>query len=367
VPFLKLGAMNAPHRAELIKAFTRVVDSGWYILGKEVEDFERDFAEYCGVPHAVGVGNCLDALTLIFRGYMELGVMAEGDEVIVPSNTYIASILSVSLNRLTPVLVEPDPATYNLDPEKIEAKITPRTKAILIVHLYGQTGYDARLQKIADRHGLKIIEDSAQAQGASYEGRRTGSLGDACGFSFYPSKNLGALGDAGAVTTKDAKLAEIVRALRNYGSHVKYENLYRGINSRLDEVQAALLSVKLKYLDGENESRRRLADLYLKGISNPALTLPAAPKDRASHVWHLFVVRTPRRDDFQRYLREQGIETVIHYPIPPHKQKAYKEWNARSYPISEEIHRTVISLPLDISMSEAEARRVIDACNAYTG
>ncbi|MEK7857811.1 MAG: DegT/DnrJ/EryC1/StrS family aminotransferase [Elusimicrobiota bacterium] len=359
--------MNAPHRAELIKAFTRVVDSGWYILGKEVSDFETRFARYCGVSHAIGVGNCLDALTLILRGYMELGAMAEGDEVIVPSNTYIASILSISLNRLTPVLVEPDMQTYNLDPEKIEAKLTPRTKAILVVHLYGRSGYSARLQKIADKHGLKLIEDSAQAQGAMHEGRRTGSLGDACGFSFFPSKNLGALGDAGAVTTKDAKLAEVVRALRNYGSRVKYENIYRGINSRLDEVQAAILSVKLKHLDGENERRRRLAQRYLKDIDNPALTLPVAPTDRASHVWHLFVVRTPRRDAFQRHLLARGIETVIHYPIPPHKQKAYKEWNGRRYPLSEEIHRTAISLPLDISMSPAAARRVVDACNAYRG
>jgi dTDP-4-amino-4,6-dideoxygalactose transaminase len=364
IPFLNLKAINAAHRAELVEAITRVVDSGWYILGEEVRGFERQFAAHCGVQHAVGVGNGLDALTLIFRAYLELGQLSEGDEVIVPANTYIASILAVSANRLTPVLVEPNPLTFNIDSAKIEARITARTKAILVVHLYGQIGYDERMQAIAGRHGLKIVEDAAQAHGALYHDRRAGSLGDAAGFSFYPGKNLGALGDAGAVTTSDGNLAEVVRAIGNYGSRVKYENTYRGVNSRLDELQAAILAVKLKYLDEENERRRDIADYYLANISNPELVLPSAIS-RPSHVWHLFVARTKRRAEFQQHLRERGIGTVIHYPTAPHRQQAYRELNGEVHPLTEDIHQTVLSLPVDITMTAADMRQVVDACNSF--
>jgi dTDP-4-amino-4,6-dideoxygalactose transaminase len=364
IPFLNLKAVNAAHRAEILEAIARVVDSGWYILGAEVRAFEKQFAGHCGVPHAIGVGNGLDALTLIFRAYLELGQLAEDDEVIVPANTYIASILAVSANRLRPVLVEPNPRTYNLDSAKIEAQITPRTRALLVVHLYGQIGYDERMQQVARDHGLKIIEDAAQAHGALYCGRRAGSLGDAAGFSFYPGKNLGALGDAGAVTTADPALAEVVRALANYGSRVKYENLHRGVNSRLDELQAAVLGVKLKYLDEENERRRQIADYYLANISNPELLLPSAVS-RESHVWHLFVVRTTLRDAFQRHLRDRGIGTVIHYPTAPHRQPAYREWNGRVYPLTEAIHETVLSLPVDITMTAEDLQAVVDACNSF--
>jgi dTDP-4-amino-4,6-dideoxygalactose transaminase len=362
--FLDLKAVNAAHRSELLAAMTRVLDSGHYITGEEGARFERRFASYCGVPHVVGVGNGLDALTLIFRAYRELGWMSEGDEVIVPANTYIASILGVSENRLRPVMVEPDPRTFNIDPTRIEEKITARTRAILVVHLYGQNGYGDELQRIADRHGLKIVEDGAQAHGAMYAGRRVGNLGDACGFSFYPTKNLGALGDAGAVTTRDAQVAETVRALRNYGSHRKYENLYRGINSRLDELQAAVLTVKLEHLDTENERRRRIADQYLAHISNRGLILPSAPS-REGHVWHVFVVRTGRRAALQRHLAERGIDTTIHYPIAPHRQPAYREWHGETYPVTEEIHETVLSLPVDITMTDHDRQRVVDACNSF--
>src|SRR5438874_11870481 len=269
IPFLNLKAVNAVRRAEILEALTKVVDSGWYIRGEEVRAFEQQFAGYCGVPHAVGVANGLDALTLIFRAYQELGLLSEGDEVIVPANTYIASILAVSSTRLKPVLVEPNLLTYNIDSARIEEQITKRTRAILVVHLYGQIGYDERMQELARQHGLKIVEDAAQAHGAVYRGRRAGSLGDAAGFSFYPGKNLGALGDGGAVTTGDGQLADVVRAVSNYGSHVKYENRYRGVNSRLDELQAAVLAVKLKYLDEENERRRDIVDFYLGNIANP--------------------------------------------------------------------------------------------------
>lgn len=364
IPFLSLGRINAAHRDEIAGAMVRVLDSGWYILGSEVCAFEQQFARYCGVSHCVGVANGLDALTLIFRAYIELGLMSEGDEVIVPANTYIASILALSANRLTPVLVEPSLSTYNIDIPKIEQKITARTKAVLVVHLYGQTGYTEQLQTVADRHGLKIIEDSAQAHGAVYKGRRAGSLGDASGFSFYPGKNLGALGDGGAVTTDDPALADAVRTLANYGSKVKYENLYKGCNSRLDELQAAILSVKLKYLDQENERRREIAAKYLSGINNPRLSLPGC-ESREAHVWHLFVVRTKERDQFQQHLKDSGVGTMIHYPIPPHKQQAYHEWNDMSFSVAEEVHRTVLSLPMDPGMSGDDVQAVIAACNCY--
>lgn len=364
IPFLNLKAINALYEPELIQAMRSVVESGWYILGGEVERFETSFASYCGVKNAIGVGNGLEALVLIFRAWLELGLLKQGDEVIVPANTYIASILAVSEAGLVPVPIEPNLHTYNIDADRIEASITVRTKALLVVHLFGQVGYSWRLQEIAQRHGLRIVEDSAQAHGALFLGKRAGSLGDASGFSFYPGKNLGALGDAGAITTNDDQLAETLRALRNYGSRVKYENLFKGHNSRLDELQAAVLSVKLTYLDRDNDRRRQIARAYLEGISNRKLILPAV-SDPCAHVWHLFVVRTEKREALQSHLAARGIGTVIHYPIPPHKQQAYREWDHLHLPITEQIHRTCLSLPMDISMSEEDIQYVIAACNDY--
>ena len=365
IPFLDLKAINAGHRAELLAVLADALDSGWYILGERVQEFETRFSAYCDVAHTIGTGNGLDALTLIIRGYRELGVFAEGDEILVPSNTYIASILAVTENRLTPVLVEPDISTCNIDERLLEAHITSRTKGLLTVHLYGQVAYSAAIQTVAERHGLKIIEDAAQAAGAAYRGRKAGSLGHACGFSFYPTKNLGALGDAGAVTTSDPELAAIIHALRNYGSAEKYHNTYRGVNSRLDEIQAAVLSVKLNYLDAENEKRRRIARRYNEHIRNQRLILPVSPKSEEAHVWHLFALRTRERDAFMTHLADRGIGTLIHYPIPPHRQPAYPQWNGRSYPISEEIHRTIVSIPLSPVMTDEQIDAVIEACNSF--
>ena len=363
IPFLDFKDLNAPYKKKLMNAISAVIDSGWYILGPHVAKFEKEFSEYCGVKHTIGTGNGLDALTLIFRGYKELGILKEGDEIILPANTYIASILSITENRLKPILIEPNINTYNIDVNLLEKYITKKTKAILVVHLYGQIGYSDAMQKVAKKHGLKIIEDCAQAHGAVYKGRKTGNLGDAAGFSFYPSKNLGGLGDGGAVTTNDLKLADMIRALRNYGSHKKYYNEYQGVNSRLDELQAAVLSVKLQYLDKENKKRREIAKTYLSKIKNPKLALPQ-PSD-LSHVWHLFVIRTKNRDAFRQHLRDCGIDSVVHYPLPPHKQEAYKLWNKRHYPITEEIHNTVNSLPLHPAMTKAHVAKVISACNSY--
>ncbi|WP_010224127.1 DegT/DnrJ/EryC1/StrS family aminotransferase [Pseudomonas donghuensis] len=370
VPFLDLKAINAGLRAELVEACTRVIDSGWYIGGNELASFEAQFADYCGAQYCIGVANGLDALTLTLRAWKEMGKIKEGDEVIVPANTYIASILAVTENRLVPVLVEPDLETYNLCPSKVEAAITSRTRVLLPVHLYGQLADMPALREIAQKHNLLILEDSAQSHGASIDGRKAGNWGDASGFSFYPGKNLGALGDAGAITTSDAELAQTLKALRNYGSHEKYKNLFPGVNSRLDEIQAAMLSVKLKHLDAQTEHRRVIADVYLKGIKNPAITLPAAPSMSAasleSHVWHLFVVRSERRELLQSHLAEQGVQTLIHYPIPPHRQQAYAEWNQRSLPITEAIHEQVISLPMGPTMTVEEANHVVAACNAFS-
>lgn len=363
IKFLNFKDLNAPYRRELIDAIADVIDSGQYILGPRVRTFEKKFSKYCGVKETIGIGNGLDALTLIIRAYKEMGVFREGDEILVPANTYIASILSITENRLKPVLVEPDINTYNIDADLLEKHITKKTKAILTVHLYGQISYSDKMQKIARKHSLKIIEDCAQAQGAMYKGKRAGALGDAAGFSFYPSKNLGALGDAGAVTTNDKKLAEIIRALRNYGSFKKYYNQYKGVNSRLDELQAAVLLVKLKYLDKDNKRRQEIAKLYLENISNKKLTLPKG--SGISHVWHLFVVRTQNRDKFSKHLLDNGIESLIHYPLPPHKQKAYAEWSGLRYPITEKIHDTVISLPLNPALTKKEVATVIKACNDF--
>ncbi|MCX7856949.1 MAG: DegT/DnrJ/EryC1/StrS family aminotransferase [Deltaproteobacteria bacterium] len=364
-PFLNLQALNSRYLQQIIEKLIHVLNSGWYILGKEVEVFEESFANYCGTKHCIGVASGLDALTLIFRAYIEMGKLKEGDEVLVPANTYIASILSITENRLTPVLVEPDISTYNIDEDLVEESITEKTRAILVVHLYGQIGITEKIENIVRKYGLLLIEDAAQAHGARYKGKRAGSLGNASGFSFYPTKNLGALGDGGAVTTNDDGLAETIRALRNYGSHKKYENIYKGINSRLDEIQAAVLSVKLKYLERDNERRREIAHYYRNNIKNEKLVLPYVVSEE-SHVWHQFVVRTRDRDAFRKYLFEKGIATEIHYPIPPHKQIAFKEWNHLSLPVTEEIHKTIVSLPMDISMSEEDIKMVVDACNSYS-
>lgn len=364
IPFLDLKGINAQYREELIEACTKVIDSGWYIQGNECKEFDKEFAEYCGAKHAIGVANGLDALILILRAYKELGVMQDGDEVIVPSNTYIASILAISQNNLVPVLVEPEINTYLIDPSKIEEKITSKTKAILPVHLYGQTCQMDEINKIANKYNLKVIEDSAQSHGACFEDKRCGNLGDASGFSFYPGKNLGALGDGGAVTTNDDELAQTIRALGNYGSNKKYENLYKGTNSRLDEIQAAMLRVKLRYLDNEIEKRREIANYYLENIKNENIILPTI-RNKDNHVWHLFVIRTNKREELQKYLFDNYIQTLIHYPLAPHKQEAYSEWKDKSYPVSEQIHDEVLSLPIGSHLELDEIRYITKIINEF--
>lgn len=368
IPFLDLKKINQQYRNELIDACSRVIDSGWYIGGKELESFEKNFAEYCGTQFAIGVANGLDALILTLRAWKELGKLKDGDEVIVPSNTYIASILAITANNLTPVLVEPNISTYNIDPIKIKEAITAKTKVILPVHLYGQLAAMPEIMQIAKQHNLLVLEDSAQSHGAQIQGKKAGNWGNASGFSFYPGKNLGALGDAGAVTTNDAELATMLKALRNYGSHEKYKNLVPGVNSRLDEIQAALLDVKLKYLDQETQHRRYIASLYLNGINNPLIQLPLSEvnlENNGQHVWHLFVIRTNQREALQQYLLNHGVQTLIHYPIPPHKQQAYTKWNDVSYPISEQIHREVLSLPMGPTLSAVDVERIIALCNQF--
>ena len=365
IPFLEFARLNAPYKQQLMDAVSEVIDAGHYILGEKVAEFEKQFAAYTGTRHAIGVGNGYDALALIFRAYQELGVMGPGDEVLVPSNTYVATILAVTHNRLVPILVEPDLYTYNIDPALLEASITPKTKAVLAVHLYGQVAYSAEMQSIADKHGLKIIEDSAQAHGAVPNGKRAGSLGNASGFSLYPSKPLGAVGgDAGIVTTDDDDLAAVIAALRNYGSKEKYRNIYQGLNSRLDEIQAAMLLVKLWHLDETNAMRRRIAWRYRTEITNPRITLPSA-RNEESHVWHLFVTRTHRRDAFREHLASCGVGSLIHYPIPPHKQVAYRDLGDRSYPLTEELHDTVLSIPLHHLLDDAEVTTIVGACNSF--
>lgn len=369
INFLDLRAINQLCREELIAACTRVIDSGWYIGGSELKQFENSYAEYCGTKYCIGVANGLDALVLVIRAWKELGYLNEGDEVLVPSNTYIASILAISENGLTPVLVEPDPATFNICPVNIEAAITDKTKAILPVHLYGRLADMPVIMKIAERHGLLVLEDSAQSHGASVNDKKAGSWGHASGFSFYPGKNLGALGDAGAITTNDELLATTLCALRNYGSHEKYKNLYRGVNSRLDEIQAACLSVKLRYLDEQTAHRRQIADLYTRTIRNPAITLPVnesfTPAENMSHVWHVYTVFCDERDALQKHLLENGVQTLIHYPIPPHHQKAYSELASCVLPVSEKIHSQILSLPMGPTMTIGEAQIVVEACNRF--
>lgn len=364
IKFLDLKKITQKNNEEIKEAVNRVIESGRYLLGNEVKEFEGNFATYCGTQHCIGVASGLDALSLILKGYIEMGVIREGEEVIVPANTFIASILAISRNRLIPVLVEPDINTYNICPDKIEAAITPKTKALMIVHLYGQCAYNEQIQNICNHYNLKIIEDNAQSQGALYKGKKTGSLGNAAGTSFYPGKNLGALGDAGAVTTDDRELAEVIRALANYGSKVKYTCEYIGLNSRLDEIQAAILSVKLKYLDEDNQKRRTIASKYLKQISNPKIVLPKL-NDEQSHVWHLFVIRTDKREKLQRYLLQHGVETLIHYPIAPHKQRAYKNLVNLSLPVTEKIHDEVLSLPVSPVMTEENVNHVTMIINNY--
>lgn len=370
IEFLNLKEMTRNHGEDLLHSFQEVLNSGWFILGKQVEQFEKEFATFCGVKHCIGVANGLDALILILEAYKELGIMQEGDEVIVPSNTYIASILAVSKAGLKPVLVEPNIETYLLDENLIEEKISSRTKAILPVHLYGRLCNMVAINEIANKYDLKVIEDCAQSHGAELNDRRCGNLGDAAGFSFYPGKNLGALGDGGAVTTNDDELAQIIRAYRNYGSNKKYENLYKGLNSRLDELQAAFLSVKLKTLVGDNQQRRSIAQYYIDHINNDLVSLPFNKqtniRDFYFHVWHVFPVRIESRDDFQTYLTAHGIQTVIHYPVPPHKQPAYAEWNNSTFPISEKIHREIISLPISPVLSAEDASIVCQVVNSYS-
>jgi dTDP-4-amino-4,6-dideoxygalactose transaminase len=380
IKFLDLQKINAQYTEELKVATSRVIDSGWYLLGNEVKNFEENLAKYIGVKHAIGVANGLDALRLIMKAYIEMGVMKEGDEVIVPANTYIASILAISDNRLKPVLVEPDINTYNLDISLIEKHITERTKAILVVHLYGRVCWSDELESIAKKHNLKIIEDNAQAIGAEFSSesvnlrhpltkpRKTGALGDAAGFSFYPGKNLGALGDAGAVTTNNDELATMVRALGNYGSKQKYVNEYQGLNSRLDEIQATILDVKLKYLDAETSRRKEIAQYYCENIKNEKISLPLVDYHLSSgnfHVWHLFVIRCSNRDRLQQYLSENGIQTLIHYPIPPHKQNAYLSMNDMLFPVTELIHNEVLSLPISPIMTDDEVEKVVTILNSY--
>jgi len=370
IKFLDLQAINASYEPEITQSLQRVFKSGWYLLGDENKAFETEYANFTGSRNCIGVANGLDALRLILKAYLQLGIMQEGDEIIVPANTYIASMLAITENRLIPVPVEPDLHTFNIDPYRIEEKISHRTRGIMVVHLYGQNAMHPEIQRLVDVYDLKLIEDNAQAQGC-YEGeKRTGSIGHAAGHSFYPGKNLGALGDAGAVTTDDDELARVIRALGNYGSSQKYINEFQGLNSRLDEIQAAVLRVKLKYLDADNKHRREIAQFYCDHIKNEKILLPVQNSsfgisNSLSHVWHLFVVRTRERDSLQKYLSENGVQTLIHYPIPPHKQAAYPDWNSRVLPITEQIHQEVLSLPISPVLTLDDVQIITNLINAY--
>lgn len=366
IRYCDLKKINSAYIDEINEAIARTVSSGWYIHGDEGNRFENNFARYCGCRYCIGTGNGLDALAIIMLAYREMGIMESGDEVIVPANTFIASILAIIQAGMKPILCEPDAISYNISPEKIESIITERTRAIMPVHLYGQTAEMAPILEIARRHSLKVIEDAAQAHGATYNGKRTGNLGDAAGFSFYPGKNLGAMGDGGAITTNDTQLAETARAIANYGSHKKYINIYKGVNSRLDEIQAALLDIKLQYLDKDNEKRRNIARRYLKEITNPLIILPHI-NCMERHVFHIFPILCKERDTLQQHLEANGIETLVHYPIPPHKQEAMKEFAGAEYPVTERIHREELSLPCNPAMSDKETTAVIDAVNGFPG
>lgn len=357
IPFLDLRATYTELKTELDEAYHRTMNSGWYLLGNELASFEKEFADYCGTKHAIGVANGLQALELILRAYD----ISEGDEVIVPSNTYIATWLAISSVGAQIVAVEPDPSTYNLDPAQIEAAITKKTKAIIVVHLYGQTADMDPILTIAKKYGLKVIEDAAQAHGATYKGKKAGGLGDAAGFSFYPGKNLGAFGDGGAITTNDDALATKIQMLRNYGSKQKYHHEIQGTNSRLDEIQAAVLRVKLKYLDEWNERRNQIAEFYTAQLKNQSSILRPYVLEHTKPAWHLYVIRTTQRDELQNQLMKQGIHTLIHYPTPPHKQAAYKELETWSLPISEKLHQEVLSIPMGPHISLEDAQRVVAA------
>jgi len=366
IKFLDLQALNKQYSDEIKNVTNEVIDSGWYLLGERVKTFEDDLTKYTGAKYAIACANGLDALRLIIRGYIEMGLMEKGDEVIVPANTYIASLLAITDNNLVPVLVEPNSVSYNLDITNIEKLITKKTKAIMTVHLYGQVSFSEELRKIAINNNLKIIEDNAQAIGAKYKELNTGNLGDAAGFSFYPGKNLGALGDSGAVTTNDGELAKIIRALSNYGSEVKYENRFSGLNSRMDEIQAGILSVKLKYLHNENKKRQEIAQYYLNHINNPEIILPEIINGKSdSHVWHLFVIRTKRRDELKKYLEYNEVQTVIHYPIPPHKQKCYENLNNLKFELTEKIHKEVLSLPISPILDKKNMARIVYLINKF--
>ena len=365
IHFLNLKKLNQPFETAFQKKMKQFLEGGWYILGNEVKQFEKDFATYCGTKYCIGVSNGLDALVLIFKGYIHLGKLQKGDEVIVPANTYIASILAILQADLVPVLVEPRLETYNINPEEIETKISAKTKAILPVHLYGQLAEMKAIKAIAEKHKLLVIEDAAQAHGSQFsENEKAGNLSHAAAFSFYPGKNLGALGDAGAITTNDNELAEVLFSMRNYGSKVKYENDIIGVNSRLDELQAAFLNIKLKQLDSENEFRRSMAKRYLSEIKNDKIVMPNWDLSQ-NHVFHLFVIRTSNRLELQNFLKENGIETMIHYPIPPHKQRALSNWNNLSFPITEKIHDEVLSIPLNASLTDDEIEYIITILNKY--
>lgn len=365
IQFLDLKKINLKHQSEIEFSLLKTFQSGWYLLGNEVLEFEKNLAEYIGIKNAIGVANGLDALRLIIKAYLELGFFAKNDQIIVPSNTYIASVLAITDNNLKPVFVEPNIDCFNIDISKIESAITPKTRAIMIVHLYGQVIFSDDLKALAKKYNLKIIEDNAQAIGASFNNLKTGNLGDATGFSFYPTKNLGALGDAGAVTTNDDLLAKTIRTLANYGSNKKYNNVLQGLNSRLDEIQASVLNVKLKYLDSENNRRREIAKMYCLGINNNKIILPNYPKNELEHVWHLFVIRTENRNDLVEYLLKNKIQTLIHYPIPPHKQDCFSELNHLNFPISEQIHNEVLSLPMSQVLTNDEVNKVIKILNNY--
>ena len=365
IKFLDLQKINAQYDQELKEASNRVIDSGWYLMGKELESFEKNYSVFCGVKHCLGVANGLDALRLIFKAYIELGIMQKGDEVIVPANTYIASVLAISDNDLIPVFVEPNLETYNLDSNKIKAAITDKTKAVLTVHLYGQNSIDKQMLEICSKHNLKLIEDGAQSHGAVWNDKVSGGIGDAAGHSFYPGKNLGALGDAGAVTTNDSELAKVISALRNYGSHKKYENKYIGLNSRLDEIQAAFLSVKLNYIKDDIKARRECANYYLENIKNVNITLPKV-LTQEGHVWHLFVIQVDNREALETYLKKNGIQTLIHYPIPPHKQQAYKDYNHLSFPLTEELHNKLLSIPLSPVMNKKDMDKIVNILNSFS-
>ena len=363
INYLSLQKITALHETEITTAVNQVLHSGWYLQGEHVSLFEKNYAQYIGTKYCITCGNGLDALCLILRTYTELGILKEGDEVIVPANTYIATILSITENRLTPILIEPDINTLEIDGQQIEQAITPRTRAIMLVHLYGRCAYTPFIGDICKRHNLLLFEDNAQAHGCFFGKKRTGSLGNAAAHSFYPGKNLGALGDAGAVTTDNEQLAQTIRCLANYGSARKYEFTFKGRNSRMDEIQAAVLNVKLPYLDKENQRRKQIAKAYFEGINNPNITL-IKNNDR-DNVYHIFPILCPSRNRLQQYLKDNGVETMIHYPIPPHQQKAYKEWEKIHYPITELIHQQELSLPCNPAMTDEEVYQVINCINKY--